>query len=64
MTLAEFEQNGFVTGKLFEVEGIEFWVDKCRNGRYFNSLIGTKQVTRATADMINRLIKQEVKAKI
>lgn len=63
MTLTEFRKEGFVTGRPFEVEGLTFWVDKCRGGRYFNSYIGDKYVTRATARTICQLIEAEVKTK-
>ena len=61
MTLQEFRKNGFPTGKEFFVEDKSFWVDKSRNGRYFNSYIGGRQVTRATASTICKLIEAEVR---
>lgn len=61
MTLQEFRAKGFIVGREFTVEGISFWVDKDRGGRYFSTFINGKQVTRATADTINKMIEEEVR---
>lgn len=61
MTIQEFRKNGFPINKEFFVEGKSFWVDKSRNGRYFNAYIGGKQVTRATASTICKLIEAEAR---
>jgi hypothetical protein len=61
MTLAEFKKEGFVTGREFEVEGKIFWVDKCRGGRYFNTWINGKVITRATARVICMEIEKAVR---
>lgn len=61
MTLKEFRKTGFPVGREFEVEGKSFWVDKSRGGRYFNTFIAGKMVTRATANTICKLIEAEVR---
>lgn len=61
MTLEEFRKEGFIVGRPFEVEGKSFWIEKCMGGRFFCGFIGEKQITRATADKICRLIEEEVR---
>lgn len=62
MTLQEFMKNGFSVNELIEVEGRFYYIEKCRNGRYFNSCIGGKQITRATATRIRNEIIADVKS--
>jgi len=60
MTLKEFREKEFITGGITEVDGNEYYIDKCMGGKYFCGFIGQKQYTRATARMIQTAIIEDV----